>query len=288
METSLSPSRDLLKRYAEELLIRQKKSPRTVEAYVDVAGRLLHFNDGLEGLDDSALSGFLRGASKKLAPSSQALWVSGLRNFFLWLERTSEFPGTKLARHLERPRVAKTLTQVIDDDDVKLVVEHVRERPAPERLLFELLYGSGLRISEALNLRVENYDPEAGTLRVLGKGRRLRVVPLTEGAREILRASAVQRLTTPWGPEVTNVRRLRRWVEGWSKALPLSTRLHPHKLRHSIASHLLLRGAKLPQIQKLLGHSQLSTTERYTHLKIEDLMRIYDESLPKKLSKDKK
>lgn len=283
----LASTHPIVKDYAEYLRLQQKRSAHTILAYQDVANRLLHFcgNDTSlrQSLDAEVLSAFFRQASKQLSASSQALWVSACRNFLRWLAERGDIEAG-LESSLYRPKLARKLTTIFDEEDLPLLLKCLEERPFEERLLFELLYGSGLRISEAIQLQHSQIDLAQGTFWVLGKGNKKRFLPLSPGAQGLL-ASIKVKNGSIWQRRYSP-RALRHWVEGWGKRTALADkagRLHPHKLRHSIATHLLRRGARLPQIQKLLGHSQLSTTERYTHLSVEDLMRVYDLSFPTKL-----
>ena len=172
--------------------------------------------------------------------------------------------------------------RIFDEDDLPLLLQHIQNRPAEEQLLFELLYGSGLRFSEAFNLCEKDVDLRQSQISVLGKGMKRRLVPLTPGARKLLHKKRISPDKSLW-PESTKEAQLRRWVRNWGVATGFDEKyggLYPHKLRHSIATHLVRRGAQLPQIQKLLGHSELSTTEKYTHLNIQDLVKVYDDCFP--------
>lgn len=275
-----SEMKSLIRDYALYLKHQKNRSSRTVEAYCDVVGRLLQSGLPVPG----SVRNFLREASSGLSSSSQAQWVSALKNFLLWAESEQKIiDAARLIKELHRPKVSQRMVEIVEEDDLSLVLKTLRDRPPEERLLFELLYGSGLRISEALLINPANFDPRSSELLIKGKGERLRKVPVTPLATEFIKRAKLARATSLWTKKYT-VRTFRRWVENWGKISLLDERtgrLHPHKLRHSIASHLLKRGASLPQIQKLLGHKQLSTTQRYTHLNVEDLLKVYDQSFPK-------
>jgi integrase/recombinase XerC len=174
-----------------------------------------------------------------------------------------------------------------------LLIKVVEEASKNEQMLFYLLYGSALRISEALYLEVKNINFEKKTIRVLGKGSRWREVPVLDNFLSIFSKSRplkdienLEEEKTWHGNELTYAL-ARRWIGNWGKASGIHEKygfLHPHKLRHALASHLLRRGGKLPHIQKLLGHKNLSTTQKYTHLELEDLLKAYDKALPSKLA----
>lgn len=268
-----------LEDFERHLKNRLRRSPRTVATYLDVVRRLLGTTGG-ELPDREALQTYLRDLSQGTAPASQALHVSALRHYFGWRATAGDTAAAALRTSLLRPRVPKKLVRTLDEDDIALLLKTIAARPPAERLLFELLYGSGLRISEALTLKRTDVAPAEGVAYVRGKGEKTRKVPLTPGA---LKLFETETFGDPLWGDVRDVRALRRWVETWGQltALPVD-RLHPHLLRHSIATHLIRRGAGLAQVQKFLGHTKLSTTERYTHLSIDDLVKAYDTAFPLK------
>ena len=281
-----NPIKDFLAAYESHLAHQRRFSDNTVLAYVATAHRFADYCESLSMWPPSVneVRSFLREISTNFAPTSQARSVTALECFLAW----ANFEGlTKASRSkiLHRPRTAKKVTAVVDQEDIPLLLKTIASREPREQLLFELLYGSGLRISEAQTLPWDSLVRSSGSLKVLGKGSRVRMVPITPHALKLW--ESLRKKTTVEGPlAAINVRTLRRWVEQWG-LLSLSgngsQHLHPHLLRHSLATHLLQNGAGLPQIQKLLGHQQLETTERYTHLHLEDLMKVYDESFPKTL-----
>ena len=267
--------------FAQHLRVRLRRSPRTVAAYRDVLARYFSHAGRLDTTPDD-LRAFLRDASKRLAPASQSLFASALRVYLRWRESEGESTAAAL-RAVEAPRVPRPLMRVVDEEDLTFLLQHIATRPPEERLLFELLYGSALRISEARNLDFESLDLARSEARVRGKGDRLRRVPLTEAARALLATEGqASKFRQDW--HARDVRTLRRWVEAWGFSALLSDKyeghLHPHQLRHSLATHLLKRGASLRHIQKWLGHERLTTTERYTHLDTQALVAAYDQAFP--------
>ena len=157
--------------------------------------------------------------------------------------------------------------------------------------LAELLYGSGLRISEALSLDVGHIVPDAPTVRVMGKGRKERLCPLTETCKELLdRWLLLRENIAPAGEKALflavrgkrlNRREAQRILESLCRAAGLAETVSPHALRHSFATHLLEAGADLRTVQELMGHARLSTTQRYTHVSLSHLMEVYDKAHPK-------
>jgi len=175
------------------------------------------------------------------------------------------------------------------DDAVTLMDAAPARASSRERdhAIVELLYASGVRVSELTGLDLDDLDGDRGVLRVLGKGRKERMVPFGDVAGDALAAYLVRRGGAA-GPLFTNrrggrltVRSVHAIVRTTARAAGITRRVTPHTLRHSFATHLLEGGANLRMIQELLGHSRLSTTQRYTHVDADQLMRIYDQAHPR-------
>ena len=167
-----------------------------------------------------------------------------------------------------------------------------------DRALVETLYGAGLRVSELVSMDVRDVDLHRGEVRVMGKGGKERVVPLPAAAREALDAflqrrrkqgflaeplftALRKRKADPGGPRRLDVRDVRRLLKARARRAGMADRVHPHRLRHSYATHLLDMGADLREIQELLGHASLSTTQRYTAVSAQRLMEVYDRAHPR-------
>ena len=177
--------------------------------------------------------------------------------------------------------------------DAALPADGAKDRALAARdlCLAEILYGSGLRVSEALALDAVRVSGESETVRVLGKGGKERLAPLTENARQALDEWLALRLQlAPPGERALfvgvrggrlNRREAQRIIEALCKRAGLPQAVSPHGLRHSFATHLLEAGADLRSVQELMGHARLSTTQRYTHLNLAHLMAVYDKAHPK-------
>jgi integrase/recombinase XerC len=286
---------DILSQYQKLLHLQENKSAHTSRSYAQQAQTLLEFlylenktSKISELLAPQSLRAHLRESSQSLYTSSQAQKVSALKHFLAFLIKTQEL-APEILRHLERPRSSNKVPEIIPEDLLLQLARHIKEkRPPAEQLLFFLLYGSGLRISEAQSLSWQQLKQGlTGQIEVLGKGRKRRAVPIPRSAQDLIREHFLKaQPPQSSGPLSHDVRSLRRWVENWALLLPENEfRLKPHQLRHTLASHLLKRGAQLPQIQRLLGHARLTTTERYTHLDLDDLIRVYDQSFGQKKSR---
>jgi len=220
--------------------------------------------------------------------------MASLRGLFRYLSREHRISGDP-ARLLRLPKMPKSLPQVPNAETTNALVDGTGgddpERPYPkrDRLLFEILYGCGLRISETVGLNIEDIDQTERWMRVRGKGKKERQVPYGAKAAEALNAYLPCRTpaddTRPLflnhrGIRITD-RGARNIVKFYSTYVAGDSSIHPHTLRHAFATHLLSDGADLRSIQELLGHARLSTTQKYTRVSLTDLMRVYDDAHPK-------
>jgi len=232
----------------------------------------------------------------QLKPATIRRKLAAVRGLFRFWSR-EKIVTTDPARLLRLPRMPKTLPEVPNAEVTNALVDaelpdHI-ERPYPkrDRLLLELLYGCGLRVSEAVGLNLEDFDRTERWVRVRGKGRKERQVPYGSKVDEALLAYLSDRrsgenalLLNHRGERLTDryarsiVKFYARWVVG-------DDSIHPHTLRHAFATHLLSDGADLRAIQELLGHARLSTTQKYTQVSLTDLMRVYDSAHPKSTDK---
>ena len=220
--------------------------------------------------------------------------VASLRAFFRYEMRQGRTPSNP-AKLLILPKLPKTLPKVPTAEQVNDLVDAVDnndlDRPFPkrDRAIFEYLYGCGLRISELQGLNLEDIDTSEKWIRVRGKGRKERQVPYGRKAAEALEAWLPVRSAAPNERALfVNYRGVRistrgicRIVALYASLLAGDSSVHPHTLRHAYATHLLSDGADLRAIQELLGHVQLSTTQKYTQVALTDLLAVYDKAHPK-------
>jgi len=295
----VSPS-DHIERFLRYMRAERGASPRTLRSY---KSDLKQFEGWLEArgkADVSALAirdlrSFLGAIAPDLSPTSVARKVASLRSFFRFLRKRGAIEADP-ASLLKAPKQPKPLRPHLSVDEAF----HLVEAPAPDsplavrdRAMWELLYGTGLRVSELVSLDVTSVDLDAGWLRVLGKGRKVREVPVGGAAERALRVYLARRLellgkTAPHDALFLNARGGRLSDRGVRKLLKdaqlkagMEPKVSPHGLRHSFATHMLDSGADLRAIQELLGHSSLSTTQRYTHLSAARLMAVYDSAHPR-------
>lgn len=262
-----------------------------VEAFLLRRGKTL---GSFESISREDATGFLaelhRQRQKK---SSMARKLSTLRSFFRYLIRHRMLAQSPLAG-LRNPKQESRQPRALNVDQATALMD-APARPGPEGIrdlaLVELLYGSGLRVSEALSLTVDDVRADRGFVRVRGKGGKDRLAPLSEAARHRLSEYLDERiglthddaeqalfLGVRGGP--LSRREAQRIVSRLAALAGVSQSVHPHTLRHSFASHLLQAGADLRSVQEMLGHSRLSTTERYTHLDLRHIMEVYDQTHP--------
>jgi integrase/recombinase XerC len=252
---------------------------------------------GWEEVDARVLRGYLAWLhGRGLAKSSIARKLAAVRSCFRFLTRRGALPANP-ARHVRTPRLGRRLPSFLPKDESKDLLDTTfedTEAGRRDRALLELLYACGLRVAECCGLDLEDVDRRHGTVRVLGKGNRERMIPVGDAALAALddylggrsanlagRGSAAGPLfRNPRGERLTT-RSVHRIVGRRARAAGIARRVTPHTLRHTFATHLLGEGADLRLIQELLGHRRLSTTQRYTHVSPEHLMKVYDAAHPR-------
>jgi integrase/recombinase XerC len=292
-----------IERFLSYLETERRASPHTRKAYrVDLeqyAAFLAATGEQLVPGAPGVIRRFLSSAAGEAGAVSLARKLSAIRSFYRFLVREGIAPGNP-ARGVASPRRPKRLPEALPEEEVAALVEAPR-LAAPlerrDRAFLELLYGSGLRVSELTGLDLEDVDLGAGLVRVLGKRSKERIVPFGRLAAEALRRYLDEaRPVLAAGPDRARggaamflnhrggrltSRSVARRLEGWTLKAGLPRHVHPHVLRHCFATHLLGNGADLRGIQELLGHASLSTTQRYTHLDWKRLAEVYDAAHPR-------
>jgi integrase/recombinase XerC len=231
---------------------------------------------------------------RKLARSSMARHLSALRSFFKYLMREGRVEANP-ARSVATPKRENYLPSVMQPSDVALLLE----QPAlnvplgvRDRAWLELLYASGLRISELVAIDLDDIELRARLVKVHGKGSKERIVPFGSKAEEAIRAylpirgelvddADEQALFLNYRGQRITTRSVARLFDGYVRDASLRSGISPHTMRHSFATHLLNAGADLRGIQELLGHASLSTTQKYTHLNDWQLIAVYKKAHPR-------
>jgi integrase/recombinase XerC len=203
------------------------------------------------------------------------------------------------AADVPSPKIGKRLPKTLDVDQIARLLEIDGDHPLAvrDRAIMELFYSSGLRLAELATLKVTDIDLADGTVQVLGKGNKGRILPVGRKARDAIAAWLRVRAEMAGhdGPALFLSRRgralgpraIQNRLRDWSRKIGLSTGVNPHMLRHSFATHLLEASGDLRAVQELLGHADISTTQIYTHLDFQHLARIYDKSHPRARKKDR-
>ena len=253
-------------------------------------------------IDVILLRGWLGQLARTAAPSSVARKIAAARALFRWLQRRRELTKDP-SRELSLPKVRRPLPTFLNVDAAAEVMTAPEDGSAEglrDRAMLEVLYGAGLRVSELVGLDLVDVELDGpgglGAVRVIGKGNKERVVPLGSKAVAAVRDYLARRgelADAAAGGEVAgeamflgkkgkrlSVRRVQMLVHAYGALGAGRADLHPHALRHTCATHLLDGGADLRAIQKMLGHASLSTTQRYTHVSVDHLMKVYDAAHP--------
>lgn len=281
--------------YATHLRTERHTSPHTLRAYLsDVRQLLTTVGGDPTAVRPETLRHWLRSLDGVAERTSIVRKLAAARGFFRFLVRTGQL-ATDPTAAVTTPKVQRRLPAhlTLDEMDRLLVAPEADSvLGLRDRAIVELLYSSGLRVSELTGLDWVAIDMEGGSVRVLGKGRKERIVPV---GRPALRALGVYRDAgvanghdTRRGPVFRNARGGRlssrsvaRLIARHVQTTGTATRATPHALRHTFATHLLGAGADLRAIQELLGHASLSTTQRYTHVDLKHLMEVYDRAHPR-------
>jgi len=265
----------------------------------------------IEKVDRIDIRKYLSFLHRKNRKSSIARKLSSLRSFFKYLVR-EQVIRLNPAKGVSTPKVEKTLPTTLTVDEAFRLMESPqmiseksskgsRKKRLRDQAILELLYSSGLRVSELVGLNSNQLDLDLGIVRVMGKGRKERIVPVgtkavraleayqkERGMREGLRPGG--RASGPEGDEPIFVnsqggrltaRSVGRMMKRYSRHSGIFRKVSPHSLRHTFATHLLDAGADIREIQEMLGHSSLSTTQRYTHISTGRLMEVYDKAHPR-------
>jgi len=292
-----------IEQFLDSLLYQRNASPATIRAYRSDLNHFIAFLVDADlptrpdQVDSLAIRAWLTHLHRQgQERSSMSRKVSSLRSFFRYLVRDGKL-GENPADKITLPRLQRKLPRHLNVTEANLLVEAPDVSTAlgcRDRALLELLYATGLRVAELTGLNIADVDLRELVLRTLGKGSVERMVPFGKQARRAVQ-SYLKRRHELCGRDYTepdalllnyrggrlSSRSVRRILDGYIKQVAVRSRISPHGLRHSFATHLLDAGADLRSIQELLGHASLSTTQRYTHVSSERLRAVYKKSHPR-------
>lgn len=287
-----------LARFVRHLASEKRHSPRTCDSYERDLNRLAFWlaesgRDQWRLLLSHDLRRYVAVLSRQgLSGRSIARHLSAIRRFYNFLLR-ERLVTDNPAVDVRAPKSGRRLPRVADVDQLSQLLDASPDDPLEVRdlCMFELMYSSGLRLSELADLNLEALDLRAGEVRVIGKGNKERVLPVGRKAVDAIRAwLAVRPELAPEGEKAVFVSRRgdrlsRRSIQSrlgrWGITRGADQKLHPHLLRHSFASHMLESSGDLRAVQELLGHADIATTQVYTHLDFQHLARVYDQSHPR-------
>ncbi len=295
-----------IRSYLRHLRLDENCSPETIRAYASDLGEFAALLEREIGggrdadsrkVDRLAVRAFLGELYRRqVKRSTAARKLAAVRSFFRYLKRQGRIASNPTLG-VSTPKQERRLPRQLSVDEMS----HLLEMPddstalgARDRAILELLYATGVRVSELTSLDFDDVDLSEGMMRVLGKGRKERMVPVGSKAIQALKkylrrrcelepkaGSGKEALFLNFRGKRLNVRSVRRLLNQALEAAAIVRKVSPHTLRHSFATHLLDAGADLRSIQELLGHASLSTTQRYTHVSMERLLKTYGKTHPR-------
>lgn len=286
------------KRYSANTLISYQEDLHQFTSYLsEYLGKDISKDEAvLTQIDLMAVRGFVNHLHQnRFQNSSIARKLASLRSFFRFLCRQGHLEQN-FAAAVRTPRVPRKLVQVLQREEISDLLEIDFESSATgirDRAIFELLYASGLRIGELTSLKPRDIDFDSRVISVVGKGNKERIVLFGSKALDALLSYRAARSQLLRGADPQyfflnqkgrrlSPTRVRQILDSYVRKISLQKKVSPHMIRHSFATHLLQSGADLRLIQELLGHSSLSTTQKYTHLNMEELLSTYRKSHPRK------
>ncbi len=271
-----------VKRYSENTIRAYKKDLEGFKDYL-----ILYTNKTLKDIDREDIRNYL-GFLFRLGYErrTMARRLSSLKSFFKFLCKEGVLQSNP-ARLVKTPRLSRKLPAVLTQKNINELFSKRFENKR-DRVIFELLYGCGLRVGELAELRIEDINMRNKTIKIKkGKGKKQRIVPFGEKAEEALKEYIEEEKITHGyllkgkRKEKLNDRLIRRIVEFYLEGLKEASAKNPHVLRHSFATHMIERGADIRAVQEMLGHASIATTEIYTHVSLKHLKEVYKKAHPR-------
>ncbi len=294
----------LIDQFKTWILVEKGYSPHTAESYNRDLVEFFSFageSATLASIDAAMVKDFVASLYQVNSSTTIARKLSTLRTFFRYLIR-EELISTDPLLGVVNPKIGKYIPVVLTVDEVFALLEAPDKSDTfykRDRAVMEMLYSTGMRVSELVATDMEDYDRTSEVVRVRGKGNKERIIPFGKPAGEafahylpqrnaLLQARAARGKTVERDPVFLNnrgarlsVRSVERAVRMYGQRASIGQTVTPHGLRHSFATHLIEMGADLRTVQELLGHASLSTTQKYTHVNVEHLAKVYDKAHPK-------
>lgn len=293
---------DFLKEYLTVLKLEKNLSDNSVSSYETDLNKFLEFikekkiKDWSEVTPDLIVVFFQMQREEGLGSSTTARYLSSLKGFFKYLYK-NKYVVKDPAENLSSTKISRKLPAVLSVDEIDKILEAPDTETTlgrRDKAVLELMYSSGLRVSELINLKLSDLFFNDEVVRVLGKGSKQRIVPLGSSAikwckeyiiksRTVLENKAKSQNYVFLNSRGTKLSRMGIWkiVDTYTKAAEIQKEVHPHTFRHSFATHLLEGGADLRAVQEMLGHADISTTQIYTHIDREYIKQVYRDYHPR-------
>lgn len=299
--------RDSINSFLNYLTVEKGFSGNTVEAYRNDLNQLASFIEGEAAKGSSTpswanfgrqgmLSYMLNLKERNYATTTMARKVAAAKSFFNFMVAEGKLKVSP-THDISSPKMGKTLPKPISVSQVMLLLNQPAKSSTPEakrdKAMLELLYASGMRVSELISLNLEHVNTRDGEVRCFGKGRKERLIPIApraalaveeyakEARTRLVRNDAERALFVNQRGDRLTRQGFWQILKGYARSAELGVDVTPHTLRHSFATHMLSGGADLRSVQELLGHANISTTQVYTHLTTEHIRRTYDKSHPR-------
>lgn len=282
---------DNLEQFKKYLTNEKNYSIHTVKNYVKDIEQFIAFSKEPEKVDEKKIREYLEFLSKKYRKNSIIRKIIALRNFFRFLIKSKKILKNPF-EYILTPKKEKKIPGVLTENEIKTLLDSIpcdNFFSLRDRVILEILYSSGIRVNELVNLNINDIDFFNEEIKVTGKGSKERIVPVGSIAINFLK-KYVKELKDKINTNILFInknkgrlttRAVEMIVNSYAKKAGILKRVTPHTLRHSFATHLLDRGADLRSVQELLGHSNLSTTQIYTHLSIQKLKKEYEKAHPR-------
>ena len=281
-----------INKFIEYISIEKNYSKNTVVNYTNDLSQFEEFckKNGIEKVESINIREFVVSLTgKKYGKASVERKLAVLKSFFNYLAKEGVISNNP-SEHISFPKKEKKLPRFLEQNEVEHLLNGVNvseEYGLRDKAILETLYSTGTRVSELVNINIEDLDFSNALVKVTGKGSKERIVPLGGKAVEALKnyiaenAAKSGALFNNTKKERLDTRSVRFIIDKWVKRCGLNKHISPHSLRHSFATHLLNNGADLRSVQELLGHSSLSTTQIYTHVTTERLKEVYGKAHPR-------
>jgi integrase/recombinase XerD len=297
-----SHTQDMVQKYLDFLIVEKGLSDNSITAYSADLVQYLHFLEenhiqDLREVDTTVLLAWLIHLTRNgLSPKSRARHLITIRGLYRFLV-IEKYTPVNPVRDVDIPKIGQALPEIMSVPDVEALLEAIdttRPRELRNAAMLEIMYGAGLRVSELIFLKLSDVNLDANLVRVTGKGAKERMVPLGSQARNVTRQwkdqarpLMLKNITSPYlfvaraGKPMT---RQGFWkiIKKYAVKAGISRNITPHTLRHSFATHLLEGGADLRSVQTMLGHSDISTTQIYTHISRDYLLRMHEKYHPRR------